>query len=85
MTRLAGKVALITGTGVGMGRAAALRFAAEGATVVGCDLNPQTSEETVRLVREAGGVMTADGARRSLVIRGDATLDRRGGDDPRRH
>jgi meso-butanediol dehydrogenase/(S,S)-butanediol dehydrogenase/diacetyl reductase len=59
MTRLAGKVALITGTGVGMGRAAALRFAAEGATVVGCDLNPHTSEETVRLVREAGGVMTA--------------------------
>ena len=59
MSRLAGKVALITGTGVGMGRAAALRFAAEGATVVGCDLNPQTSEETVRLVVDAGGVMTA--------------------------
>lgn len=35
MKRLAGKVALITGTGVGMGRAAALRFATEGATVVG--------------------------------------------------
>ena len=52
MSRLAGKVALITGTGVGMGSAAALRFAAEGATVVGCDLNPQTSAETVRLVRE---------------------------------
>jgi meso-butanediol dehydrogenase/(S,S)-butanediol dehydrogenase/diacetyl reductase len=59
MARLAGKVALITGTGVGMGRAAALRFAAEGATVVGCDLNPQTSAETVRLVVDAGGVMTA--------------------------
>ncbi|MBK5333275.1 MAG: SDR family oxidoreductase [Ilumatobacteraceae bacterium] len=59
MTRLAGKVALITGTGVGMGRAAALRFAAEGATVVGCDLNAQTSAETVRLVVEAGGAMTA--------------------------
>ena len=42
-----------------MGRAAALRFAAEGATVVGCDLNPQTSAETVRLVVDAGGVMTA--------------------------
>jgi meso-butanediol dehydrogenase/(S,S)-butanediol dehydrogenase/diacetyl reductase len=59
MTRLAGKVALITGTGVGMGRAAALRFAAEGATVVGCDLNPETSAETVRLVVDAGGAMTA--------------------------
>ena len=59
MARLTGKVALITGTGVGMGRAAALRFAADGATVVGCDLNPQTSEETVRLVHEAGGLMTS--------------------------
>ena len=57
--RLAGKVALITGTGVGMGRAAALRFAADGATVVGCDLNPQTSDETVQLVRDAGGNMAA--------------------------
>jgi NAD(P)-dependent dehydrogenase (short-subunit alcohol dehydrogenase family) len=57
--RLSGKVTLITGTGVGMGRAAALRFAAEGATVVGCDLNPETSQETVRLVHEAGGTMGA--------------------------
>jgi meso-butanediol dehydrogenase / (S,S)-butanediol dehydrogenase / diacetyl reductase len=59
MSRLDGKVALITGTGVGMGRAAALRFAAQGATVVGCDLNAETSQETVRLVAESGGVMTA--------------------------
>jgi meso-butanediol dehydrogenase/(S,S)-butanediol dehydrogenase/diacetyl reductase len=50
---------LITGTGVGMGRAAALRFAAEGATVVGCDLNPETSAETARLVTAAGGAMTS--------------------------
>lgn len=59
MTRLQGKVALITGTGIGMGRAAALRFAAERATVVGCDLNTETSAETVRLVEHAGGTMTA--------------------------
>mgnify|MGYP001407194619 CR=1 FL=1 len=59
MARLDGKVVLITGTGVGMGRAAALRFAAQGATVAGCDLNPETSAETVRLVRETGGTMTA--------------------------
>ena len=57
--RLAGKIALITGTGGGMGRAAALRFAAEGARVVGCDLNAAGSQETVRLVRDAGATMTA--------------------------
>jgi NAD(P)-dependent dehydrogenase (short-subunit alcohol dehydrogenase family) len=57
--RLDGKVTLITGTASGMGRAAALLFSREGATVVGCDLNEAGSEETVRLVREAGGEMTA--------------------------
>mgnify|MGYP000318307850 CR=1 FL=1 len=36
--RLEGKIALITGTGGGQGRAAALLFAREGAKVVGCDL-----------------------------------------------
>jgi len=36
--RMAGKVALITGTASGQGRAAALLFAAEGATVVGTDV-----------------------------------------------
>ena len=58
-TRLAGKITLITGTGGGMGRAAALRFAAEGAAVVGCDLDADASDETVRLVTEAGGTMAA--------------------------
>jgi meso-butanediol dehydrogenase / (S,S)-butanediol dehydrogenase / diacetyl reductase len=57
--RLAGKIALITGTGGGIGRAAALRFAAEGARVVGCDRNPAGSEETARLAKEAGGTMVA--------------------------
>ncbi|WP_263407325.1 hypothetical protein [Micromonospora craniellae] len=36
--KLAEKVAVITGTGGGQGRTAALLFAREGATVVGCDL-----------------------------------------------
>ncbi|WP_018636313.1 SDR family NAD(P)-dependent oxidoreductase [Parafrankia elaeagni] len=57
--RLAGKVALITGTGGGQGRAAALRFTAEGAVVVGCDVNVAGSEETVELVTKAGGTMVA--------------------------
>ena len=55
--RLAGKIALITGTGSGIGRAAALRFAAEGARVAGCDINAESAEETVKLVTGAGGEM----------------------------
>ena len=39
MGRLDGKVTLISGTGRGMGRTAALEFAREGARVVGCDLD----------------------------------------------
>jgi len=55
--RLEGKIACITGTGSGMGRSAALHFAAEGATVVGCDLNPRGNAETVALVERSGGRM----------------------------
>lgn len=55
--RLEGKVAIITGTGDGQGRTAALRFAAEGAKVVGCDINEETAAETLELVRNAGGEM----------------------------
>ncbi|MDH2413137.1 SDR family NAD(P)-dependent oxidoreductase [Nocardioides sp. CER19] len=58
--RLAGKVALITGIGGGMGREAARRFAAEGAVVVGCDLDADGLEETVALVRSEGGEITGD-------------------------
>lgn len=59
MARLEGKVALISGTGTGIGRATAELFAREGAIVVGCDLNPETAEETVELVTAAGGAMTS--------------------------
>jgi meso-butanediol dehydrogenase / (S,S)-butanediol dehydrogenase / diacetyl reductase len=57
--RLAGKVALVTGTGGGIGRATAVIFAREGAHVIGCDLHPGPSQETVALVRAAGGRMDA--------------------------
>lgn len=59
MGRLSGKIALITGTAGGQGRAAALAFAREGAKVVGCDMKAAGAEETVRLVRAEGGEMTS--------------------------
>ncbi|HVW17274.1 MAG TPA: SDR family NAD(P)-dependent oxidoreductase [Solirubrobacteraceae bacterium] len=57
--RLDGKVALITGTAGGMGRAAARLFAAEGARVAGCDVQVEGAAETERLVRGDGGEMTS--------------------------
>jgi NAD(P)-dependent dehydrogenase (short-subunit alcohol dehydrogenase family)/dienelactone hydrolase len=59
MGRLSGKVALITGTAGGQGRAAALAFAREGAKVVGCDIKAEAAEKTVALVRAEGGEMTS--------------------------
>ena len=53
--RLEEKVSIITGAGSGMGRVAALRFAAEGSSVVAADKDAAAAEETVRLVRAAGG------------------------------
>lgn len=55
--RLAGKTCIVTGSGGGIGRATCLRFAAEGASVVGCDIVAESAEETVAMVREAGGSM----------------------------
>lgn len=53
--RLAGKKAFITGGGSGIGRATALRFAAEGAQVAVADIKGEAAEETVALIRKAGG------------------------------
>jgi len=53
--RLAGKAAVITGAGVGIGRATALLFAKEGAAVAVADLNPTTGQETVALIEATGG------------------------------
>ena len=57
--RLKDKVCIITGTGSGMGRAAALLFCAEGAKVVGCDINAENAETTLREARRAGGQMVS--------------------------
>ena len=52
---LDGKTALVTGGGSGIGRAASLAYAKEGARVVVADVNVEGGEETVQLIKEAGG------------------------------
>jgi NAD(P)-dependent dehydrogenase (short-subunit alcohol dehydrogenase family) len=56
MKRLEGKVAVITGGGSGIGRAASLLFAAEGASVVVGDWDERAGQETVARVTAAGGM-----------------------------
>ena len=55
--RLSGKLCIITGTGGGMGREAALTIAREGALIVGCGLYVEDAEATVAAVRAAVGTM----------------------------
>jgi NAD(P)-dependent dehydrogenase (short-subunit alcohol dehydrogenase family) len=55
MARLADKVALITGAGMGMGREASLLFAERGARIIAADINREAAQETVSLVHQAGG------------------------------
>jgi NAD(P)-dependent dehydrogenase (short-subunit alcohol dehydrogenase family) len=57
--RLEGKVCVVTGTGGSMGRASAVAFAREGASVVGCDVVVAPAEETIAIVRAAGGEMVS--------------------------
>jgi NAD(P)-dependent dehydrogenase (short-subunit alcohol dehydrogenase family) len=52
---LSDKVGLVTGGGMGIGRAICLAFAREGAKVVVADFNPESGAETVQLIRDSGG------------------------------
>lgn len=59
MGRLEGKVAVITGSGAGMGKSTAFLFAKEGARVVVVDYNAKTAEDTVSQIVSAGGQAVA--------------------------
>jgi len=69
MKEFDGKVALVTGGGSGIGRATALAFAREGAQVVIGNRNVQRGEETVSMVRDAGG--TASFRRTDVLVAAD--------------
>lgn len=68
--RLQGKVALVTGAGSGMGRAMALRFAAEGAKVVAAEWNETTLNQVVAEIRGKGG--TVHGVKGNVAERAEA-------------
>jgi NAD(P)-dependent dehydrogenase (short-subunit alcohol dehydrogenase family) len=65
--RLRGKVAFITGAGMGMGREAAILFAEEGARVVVADIDVQAARETVARVEARGG--------QALAVGGDVAVE----------
>lgn len=74
--RLAGKVAVVTGAGAGIGRACARRFAAEGAAVVVNALHEESAAAVAADIRRCGGraiAVAADVSRRADV---DALIDR---------
>ncbi len=52
---LSDKIGLVTGGGMGIGRAICLAFAREGAKVVVADFNSESGAETVQLIRDSGG------------------------------
>jgi NAD(P)-dependent dehydrogenase (short-subunit alcohol dehydrogenase family) len=58
----AGKVAFVTGAAGGIGRAAALAFAREGASVVVADVWEQDNQETARMIEAVGGRRLPSGA-----------------------
>jgi NAD(P)-dependent dehydrogenase (short-subunit alcohol dehydrogenase family) len=85
MPLLSQKVAIITGAGSGIGRASALRFAEEGASVVVADIRGPAAEETVAMIDAAGGkamacqVNVVDSAAVQQLV--DVAVERFGGID----
>ncbi|MGA0587444.1 SDR family NAD(P)-dependent oxidoreductase [Dyella sp. KRB-257] len=85
MSKLQGKVAIVSGSGRGIGRSIAMKLASEGARVVINDLDPAPAEQTLKDIQAAGGQammcvgnVTADGFAETFVkaaIEGFGGLD----------
>jgi len=79
MHNLAGKVALITGGGSGIGRATALLMAAEGASVLIADIDLPSAQTVIEIIRERGGIARAVkcdiGIEQDVAAAVDAALD----------
>lgn len=67
MSRLSHHNAVVTGAGAGIGRAIALRLAAEGAKVVVQDLNEAAARETTEMIGAAGGT--------AIAVSGDVSIE----------
>jgi NAD(P)-dependent dehydrogenase (short-subunit alcohol dehydrogenase family) len=71
---LEGKVAFVTGGGSGIGRATSLRLAREGAKIMVADYVPKGAEETVKMIKEAGGEASCIAADVSIAKQVEAAV-----------
>ncbi|HUG17013.1 MAG TPA: SDR family oxidoreductase [Thermomicrobiales bacterium] len=81
--KLAGKTAVVTGASSGIGRAIALRYAREGATVFIADINVAGGEETAAMIRAARGQATFTTCDVGDPEQAKATIDRAASDTGR--
>src|SRR2546426_7023493 len=72
----AGKVAFVTGAANGIGRATALAFAREGASVAVADISEQGNHETMRLIEKLGALALAVRCDVSQTDQVEAALDK---------
>ncbi len=76
MSRLSGKVAVVTGGALGIGRATSRRLAEEGASVLIADVNMEEAEKTIAAITGEGGSVSAMLADVSLASDVEAMIDR---------